>query len=104
MHIEFWWENQIERDHYEDLDIGGRVILKLILDRIGWYGLDLSGPRQGSCSCEHGNENLGSIKFWEFFFRNYITGGFSRTAQPHEVIYVSKDSTSTASHFSKNKL
>jgi hypothetical protein len=26
MHIEFWWENQKERDHWEDLDVGGRII------------------------------------------------------------------------------
>jgi hypothetical protein len=28
MHIGFWWEKQNERDHYEDLDVGGRIILK----------------------------------------------------------------------------
>jgi hypothetical protein len=39
MHIEFWWENNKERDHKEDLDIGGRIILKLVLDRIVvWTG------------------------------------------------------------------
>jgi hypothetical protein len=31
MHIGFWWESQKERDHYECLDIGGRIILKWIL-------------------------------------------------------------------------
>jgi hypothetical protein len=40
MRIEFWWESQKERDHYEDQDVGGWVILKWILDRMGWYGLD----------------------------------------------------------------
>jgi hypothetical protein len=25
-----WWEYQKERDHQEDLDVGGRIILKLI--------------------------------------------------------------------------
>jgi hypothetical protein len=44
MYIGFWWESQNERDHYEYLDLGGRVILKCILDKMGWYGLDLSGP------------------------------------------------------------
>jgi hypothetical protein len=25
------------------LDVGGRIILNWIIDRMGWYGLDLSG-------------------------------------------------------------
>jgi hypothetical protein len=25
------------RDNQEDLDVGRRIILKLILDRMGWY-------------------------------------------------------------------
>jgi hypothetical protein len=33
MHIGFWWESQKERDHYEDLDVGGRIILEWILER-----------------------------------------------------------------------
>jgi hypothetical protein len=24
----FWWEIQKERDNYEDLDVGGKVVLK----------------------------------------------------------------------------
>jgi hypothetical protein len=28
------------RDHYEDLDVGRRIILKWILDTMGWYVLD----------------------------------------------------------------
>jgi hypothetical protein len=28
MHIEFWWENQKRKYYYEDLDVGGRIILK----------------------------------------------------------------------------
>jgi hypothetical protein len=28
MHIEYWWEIQKERDHREDLDVGGWTILK----------------------------------------------------------------------------
>jgi hypothetical protein len=42
MHIGFWWESQ-EEDQYEDLDIGGRIVLKWVLDRMGWNGLDSSG-------------------------------------------------------------
>jgi hypothetical protein len=32
MHIGFWWESQMERDHQEDRDVGGRMILKWILE------------------------------------------------------------------------
>jgi hypothetical protein len=33
MHIGFLWESQKERDHYGDVDVGGRVILKWILEK-----------------------------------------------------------------------
>jgi hypothetical protein len=33
MHIGSWWESQKERNHYEDLDAGGRIILKWMLER-----------------------------------------------------------------------
>jgi hypothetical protein len=33
MHIKFWWESQKEKDHMEGLVVGGRIILKLILER-----------------------------------------------------------------------
>jgi hypothetical protein len=33
VHIRFWWEIQKERDHLEGLDVGGRIILKWILER-----------------------------------------------------------------------
>jgi hypothetical protein len=41
MHVRFWWEGQKERDHQEDMDVGGKIILKWILERerVGWYGL-----------------------------------------------------------------
>jgi hypothetical protein len=54
MHIGFWWESLKERDHQEDLYVGGMIILKWI----GWYGLDSSGLGEGPVagSCEHGNE------------------------------------------------
>jgi hypothetical protein len=38
---EFCWESEKERDIWEDLDVGGRIILKFILykqDRLAWTG------------------------------------------------------------------
>jgi hypothetical protein len=40
MHIGYWWEIQKERDHWEDQDVGGWTIIKLILREIGWDGGD----------------------------------------------------------------
>jgi hypothetical protein len=33
MHIGFWWESRKDTNHYEDQDVGGRIILKLILEK-----------------------------------------------------------------------
>jgi hypothetical protein len=43
MGVGFWWESQNERDNWEDIHAGGRVILKWILERerMGWYGVDI---------------------------------------------------------------
>jgi hypothetical protein len=40
MHIGYWSESQKERDHWEDQDIGGWTLLKWVLDRMGWHGLN----------------------------------------------------------------
>jgi hypothetical protein len=44
--------------------VGGWIILKWILDRMGWYGLDRADSRRGPVdgSCEHGTEP-GSVNF-----------------------------------------
>jgi hypothetical protein len=42
MHIGFRWGGQKERDHWEDLEVGGRIILEWILERedvVEWIGL-----------------------------------------------------------------
>jgi hypothetical protein len=44
MHIEYGWESQKERYHWEDQGVGGWTILKWILDGMGWYGLDWFVP------------------------------------------------------------
>jgi hypothetical protein len=33
MNLDFWCESEKEREHYENLDIGGRIILKWILEK-----------------------------------------------------------------------
>jgi hypothetical protein len=33
IHVGFWWENQKERGNLENLYIGGRIILKWILEK-----------------------------------------------------------------------
>jgi hypothetical protein len=33
MHIGYWWESQMGRDDWEDQDVDGWTILKLILER-----------------------------------------------------------------------
>jgi hypothetical protein len=42
MHIGFWCRSQKKGSNWEYLDVGGRIILKWILERErrGWYGLD----------------------------------------------------------------
>jgi hypothetical protein len=40
MHVGYWWGSQKERDNQEDQNVGGWIILKWIIDRMGWYGLD----------------------------------------------------------------
>jgi hypothetical protein len=46
--IDYWWESQKERDHYEDQDVGGWIILGWILERwdgVMWIGLTKDGNR-----------------------------------------------------------
>jgi hypothetical protein len=46
--VEFWWGGRKEGDHLEDLDVGGRLMLKLILkmwdDSMDW--IDLTQVRE----------------------------------------------------------
>jgi hypothetical protein len=40
MHKGVRWESQKERDHWEDLEVGGRIILRWLLREIGCGGMD----------------------------------------------------------------
>jgi hypothetical protein len=40
MHIGYCWESQKEREHWKDQDVREWIILKWILGRMMWYGLD----------------------------------------------------------------
>ena len=43
MRARFWLENLKEKDHLKDLGVDWRIILKLMLNRVGGRGLDLCG-------------------------------------------------------------
>jgi hypothetical protein len=45
-YIQVLMERHKERDHKEDLDVGGRIILKMDLRRTGWSGMDWIHPAQ----------------------------------------------------------
>jgi hypothetical protein len=49
MHIGYCWESQKVRDHWEDLDVGGWIILKWILEiQDGMVKIGLIWPRIGT--------------------------------------------------------
>ena len=48
MHTGCWWGDLRKRYHFEDLGLGGKVILKWIFKKWdGRHGLDWSGPLKG---------------------------------------------------------
>jgi hypothetical protein len=52
----------------EDLDVGGRIILKWILQRDDgavWTGLIWLRIGISWCSLEHGTEHCASVKIWK---------------------------------------
>ena len=70
MHTGFWWGEQRERDHFEDLGVDGNITLKCIIKKVGWGGIDWidlaqeKGQMAGACEC--GNELSGTLKCGEF--------------------------------------
>jgi len=63
MHSKFFSKRMKGRDHFRDIDLDVRIILKWDLNRVRICGLDLacSAQRPVVGSCEHGNELSGSI-------------------------------------------
>jgi hypothetical protein len=62
MYRKFKPEKLNERDHSEDVGIGGRIILEWILNMLRSCGVNasVSGEEPIAGFCEHGNELSGS--------------------------------------------
>jgi hypothetical protein len=72
MHIGYWRESQKERDHEEEEDVSGWIILKWVLERWDgavWTGLICLRIGTSGGSCEHGNEPSGSYQALITFFQ-----------------------------------
>jgi hypothetical protein len=48
VHIGYWWETQKERDHQEDQDVSGWIILKWIVMETRWGGMDWIWLKMGT--------------------------------------------------------
>jgi len=64
----FWWEYLKERDHLEDPDLDGIIILRWNFRKWAgaWTGLSGSGRGHVVGTCERGNELSRSTKCGEF--------------------------------------
>jgi hypothetical protein len=86
MHIEYWWESQKERDHWEDQDVVG-IILERILREIGWSGMDWIDMAQGRDQCRALVKTVMNLRVPENigkFLSSCTTGGFSRRSELYE--------------------
>jgi hypothetical protein len=87
MHIGYQWESQNERDHYEDEDVGGWIILKWSL-QVGWGGMDWIYIAQDG---DHWRALVTMVMNLQVplnvgtFLSSCTTGGLSRSVQLHEI-------------------
>jgi hypothetical protein len=68
MYIGYWRESQKKRDHWEEQDVGGWIMLGWILERqngMTWIGLMWLKTGTKGGVCEDGIQPSGSIKCWE---------------------------------------
>jgi hypothetical protein len=87
MHIEYCWESQKERAHYEDQDVSGWTI-KVNLREIGWDSMDWIDLAQDRDQCRalvNTVMNLLVPQYAGKFLSSCTTCDFSRRAQLHEV-------------------
>jgi hypothetical protein len=61
MSTEFWWENLKERGNLECLSVGGRIILKWILNRLESEEGEIPGCRG------QGIEDISDVNCWKIF-------------------------------------
>ena len=63
MHTKFWPKNLMRTNHFKDLDIDKRIILKGIIKKKAGCKLDSSGSELGpvTCFCENNNDLSGLI-------------------------------------------
>ena len=40
MHIEIWWGDPTERDHWEDPDVDESIYINMNLQEVGWGGIN----------------------------------------------------------------
>jgi hypothetical protein len=87
MHIGYWWESQKEKDHQEDEDLGGWIIL-MDHREIGWGSMDWIDLAEGR---DQWRALVNTVMKLQVplnvgnFLNSCRTGGFSRRAQLHEV-------------------
>jgi hypothetical protein len=84
MHVGYWWENQKERDHFEDKDVDGWSNIKINLREIGWDGMDWIDLVQDKDQWRAFVNTVMNI--WDLlkagkFLSGCTIGSFSRSAQ-----------------------